>query len=176
MTTGKTIALTTWTFVGKVISLLFNMLSWLVITFLPSAGGTPQREAVELPSAKLRGPEERRACCPPTQPLRERETIRRARDNQTRQGFPLSSFALLPQTLGLYRQARGFCEGLSIVAPITLKVKSSCAIVAPITLKVKSQYAIVAPIIKGQIVICHSCTNLIKGQIIMCLHYKRSLW
>ena len=35
MTTGKTIALTGWTFVGKVMSLLFNMLSWLVITFLP---------------------------------------------------------------------------------------------------------------------------------------------
>ena len=35
MTTGKTIALTRWTFVGKVVSLLFNMLSRLVITFLP---------------------------------------------------------------------------------------------------------------------------------------------
>ena len=35
MTTGKTIALTRWIFVGKVISLLFNMLSRLVITFLP---------------------------------------------------------------------------------------------------------------------------------------------
>ena len=35
MTTGKTIALTRWTFVGKVMSLLFNMLSMLVITFLP---------------------------------------------------------------------------------------------------------------------------------------------
>ena len=34
VTTGKTIALTKWTFVGKVISLLFNMLSRLVITFL----------------------------------------------------------------------------------------------------------------------------------------------
>ena len=34
MTTGKTIALTRWTFVGKVMSLLFNMLSRLVITFL----------------------------------------------------------------------------------------------------------------------------------------------
>ena len=34
MTTGKTIALTRWTFVGKVMSLLFNMLSSLVITFL----------------------------------------------------------------------------------------------------------------------------------------------
>ena len=34
MTTGKTIALTRWTFVGKVMSLLFNMLSMLVITFL----------------------------------------------------------------------------------------------------------------------------------------------
>ena len=35
MTTGKTIALTRWTFVGKVMSLLFNMLSSLVRTFLP---------------------------------------------------------------------------------------------------------------------------------------------
>ena len=35
MTTGKTIALTGWTFVGKVMSQLFNMLSRLVITFLP---------------------------------------------------------------------------------------------------------------------------------------------
>ena len=35
MTTGKTVALTRWTLVGKVMSLLFNMLSRLVITFLP---------------------------------------------------------------------------------------------------------------------------------------------
>ena len=35
MTTGKTIALTRWTFVGKVMSLLFNMLSRFIITFLP---------------------------------------------------------------------------------------------------------------------------------------------
>ena len=35
MTTGKTIALTRWTFVGKVMSLLFNKLSRLVIAFLP---------------------------------------------------------------------------------------------------------------------------------------------
>ena len=35
MTTGKTIALTKWTFVGKVMPLLLNMLSRLVITFLP---------------------------------------------------------------------------------------------------------------------------------------------
>jgi len=35
MSTGKTIALNRWTFVGKVMSLLFNMLSRLVITFLP---------------------------------------------------------------------------------------------------------------------------------------------
>ena len=37
MTTGKTIALTRWTFVGKVMSLLFNMVSRLVITFLPGS-------------------------------------------------------------------------------------------------------------------------------------------
>ena len=35
MTTGKTIALTRWSFVGKVMSLLLNMLSRLIITFLP---------------------------------------------------------------------------------------------------------------------------------------------
>ena len=35
MITGKTIALTRWTFVGKVMSLLLNILSRLVITFLP---------------------------------------------------------------------------------------------------------------------------------------------
>ena len=35
MTTGKTIPLSIWTFVGKVISLLFNMLSRFVIAFLP---------------------------------------------------------------------------------------------------------------------------------------------
>ena len=39
MTTGKTIALTRRTFVGKVMSLLFNMLSRLVITFLPRSMG-----------------------------------------------------------------------------------------------------------------------------------------
>ena len=35
MTTGKTTALTRWIFVGKVMSLLFNMLSRLVVVFLP---------------------------------------------------------------------------------------------------------------------------------------------
>ena len=37
MTTGKTIALTRWTFVGKVTSLLFNILSRLVIAFIPGS-------------------------------------------------------------------------------------------------------------------------------------------
>ena len=37
MTTGKTIALTRWIFVGKVISLLFNMLSRFVTVFLPKS-------------------------------------------------------------------------------------------------------------------------------------------
>ena len=39
MTTGKTLALTRWTFVGKVMSLLFNLLSRLIITFLPRSKG-----------------------------------------------------------------------------------------------------------------------------------------
>ena len=37
MTTGKTTALTSWTYVGKVMSLLLNVLSRLVITFLPKS-------------------------------------------------------------------------------------------------------------------------------------------
>ena len=37
MTTRKTIPLTIWTFAGKVMSLLFHMLSWFVIAFLPKS-------------------------------------------------------------------------------------------------------------------------------------------
>ena len=37
MSTGKNIALTRWTFVGKIMSLLFNILSRMVIAFLPSS-------------------------------------------------------------------------------------------------------------------------------------------
>ena len=65
MTTGKTTALTRWTFVGKVMSLLFNMLSRLVITFLPRSKhlliswlyspsavifGAPKRKVCHFPS------------------------------------------------------------------------------------------------------------------------------
>ena len=55
MTTGKTIALTIWTFVGKVMSLLFNMLSRLVITFLP-------RSKSPLISSRLRLPWKTLSC------------------------------------------------------------------------------------------------------------------
>ena len=60
ITTGKTIALTRWTFVGKVMSLLFNMLSRLVITFLPRSKGlliswlqSPSEVILEPPKIKL---------------------------------------------------------------------------------------------------------------------------
>ena len=52
MTTGKTIALTRWTFVGKVVSLLFSMLFRLAITFLPTSkqiGRASCRERVSNP-------------------------------------------------------------------------------------------------------------------------------
>ena len=59
MTTGKTIALSRWTFVGKVMSLLFNMLSRLVITFLPRSKHlliswlqSPSALILELPKIK----------------------------------------------------------------------------------------------------------------------------
>ena len=48
MTTGKTIALTRWTVVGKVMSLLLNMLSRLVITFLPRSKHLCKRELIKL--------------------------------------------------------------------------------------------------------------------------------
>ena len=55
MTTGKTIALTRWTFVGKVISLLLNMLSGLIITFLPRSkrlGTKKDRNGMDLTEAE----------------------------------------------------------------------------------------------------------------------------
>ena len=59
MSTGKTIALTRWTFVGKVMSLLFNMLSRLVITFLPRSkrlliSGLQSPSAVILEAPKIK--------------------------------------------------------------------------------------------------------------------------
>ena len=61
MTTGKTIALTRRTFVGKVMSLLFNMLPRLVITFLPRSKSlliswlqSPSEAAVILKPPKIK--------------------------------------------------------------------------------------------------------------------------
>ena len=54
MTTGKTIALTRWTFVGKVMSLFFNMLSRLVITFIPRSKCL-LISCLQLPSAVIWG-------------------------------------------------------------------------------------------------------------------------
>ena len=56
MTTGKTIALTRWTFVGKVTSLLFNMPSRLVITFLPRSKHL-LISWLQSPSAVILGPQ-----------------------------------------------------------------------------------------------------------------------
>ena len=55
MTTGKIIGLTTWTFVGKVMSLLFNMLSRLIITFLPRSK-RPLISWLQSPSAVILEP------------------------------------------------------------------------------------------------------------------------
>ena len=51
ITTGKTVALTRWTFVGKVMSLFFNMLSRLVIAFLPRSKSLNFMVAVTMCSA-----------------------------------------------------------------------------------------------------------------------------
>ena len=55
MTTGKTIALTRWTFVDKIISLLFNMLSRFVITFFPRSKRL-LNSGLQSPSAVILGP------------------------------------------------------------------------------------------------------------------------
>ena len=72
----------------------------------------------------------------------------RARDNQMQQGFRLSSSTLLPQTLSLYRQARGFCEGWPNHVKGQIVICHSCT-----------------NHVKSQISIYHSCTNHIKGQV-----------
>ena len=56
MTIGKTIALTRWTFVGKVMYLLFNMLSRLVITFLPRRSKRLLMSWLQSPSAVILEP------------------------------------------------------------------------------------------------------------------------
>ena len=61
ITTGKTIALTRWTFVGKVLSLLFNMLSRLVITFLPMSKCL-LISWLKSPSAVIFGTQENKVC------------------------------------------------------------------------------------------------------------------
>ena len=61
MTTGKTIALTRQTFVGKVMSLLFNMLSRLVITFLPRSKH-PLISWMQLPHAVILEPKKNKVC------------------------------------------------------------------------------------------------------------------
>ena len=61
MTTGKDIALTRWTFVGKVMSLLFNMLSRLVIAFLPRSKHL-LISWLQLPSAVILEPPKNRVC------------------------------------------------------------------------------------------------------------------
>ena len=61
MTTGKTIALTRWTFVGKVMFLLFNMLCRLVITFLPRSQ-TVLISWLQSPSAVILEPPPNKVC------------------------------------------------------------------------------------------------------------------
>ena len=61
MTTGKTIALTRWTFVGKVMSLLWNTLSRLVITFLPRSKCV-LISWLQSPSAVILEPKKHKVC------------------------------------------------------------------------------------------------------------------
>ena len=62
LTTGKTITWTRWIFVGKVMPLFFNMLSRLVITFLPRSK-CPLTSWLQSPSAVILEPKKRKCCC-----------------------------------------------------------------------------------------------------------------
>ena len=68
MTTGKTIALTRWTLVGKVMSLLFNMLSRLVITFLPRSSSVQFSHSVMSDSLRPHESQHTRPPCPSPSP------------------------------------------------------------------------------------------------------------
>ena len=71
-----------------------------------NCGGAPQKErGSETSVSKAEGSQGEVSL------LSANPAPRQARDNQTSQGFRRSSSALLPQTLDLYSQARGFCEG-----------------------------------------------------------------
>ena len=68
MITGKTIALTIWTFVGKVVSLLFNMLSRFFITYLPRSK-CPLISWLQSPSTVILEPRKIKSVIPPPFPL-----------------------------------------------------------------------------------------------------------
>ena len=68
MTTGKTVVLTRWTFVGKVMSLLFNMLSRLVTTFLPRSKHL-LISRLQSPSAVILEPKNKASHCFPCFPI-----------------------------------------------------------------------------------------------------------
>ena len=70
------------------------------------AGGAPQKERGSGTSLSKTEGSPREVSLLSANPAPQR-----VRATQTPQGFRLSSSTLLPQTLGLYRQARGFCEG-----------------------------------------------------------------
>ena len=106
-----------------------------------------KREAVELPSAKPRGPEDRWACCLPTQPLMERETIRRNRGS-------IWAVSLYCHKLLVYIGKQGVLRGT--FCSCTNHIKGQIVICHSCTNHVK-----------GQILICHSCTNHVKGQVVM---------
>ena len=63
MTTGKTIGLTRWTFVGKVMSLLFDMLSRLVISFLPRSKYLLSSWLQSPSAVTLKPPKNKVRCC-----------------------------------------------------------------------------------------------------------------
>ena len=68
MTTGKTIGLTRWTFVGKVMSLLFKMLSRLVITFFPRSSSVQFSRSVVSNSLRPHESQHARPPCPSPTP------------------------------------------------------------------------------------------------------------
>ena len=116
MTTGKTIALTRWTFVGKCMSLLFNMMSKLVITFLPRSKHL-LISWLQSPSAVIWSPQNKVYCCfhyfPIYLPLSDRTGCHDPcfRMLSFESTFSLSSFTFIKSSLVLLHfLPKGWCH------------------------------------------------------------------
>ena len=120
MTTGKTIALTRWTFVGKVISLLFNMLSRLVLTSLPRSKYL-LISWLQSPSAVILKPKKVKSDTVSTvSPSISYKTLKTLRTHNFFLSFPSSRNRLFQDILLSYHTHPVLCDVFPILLPWTM--------------------------------------------------------